>query len=69
MYEAIKKEQFIANRFEASRVFGKEVVSKLIRMKKYRKDLTDFVDELRVSTNFRDRQMYLTIARASFDAD
>jgi hypothetical protein len=30
-----------------SAVFGKHVVAKLIRSKKYRKDLTDFVDELR----------------------
>jgi TATA-binding protein-associated factor Taf7 len=69
LYEAIKKEQFVANRFSAAQIFGKEVVAKLIRTKKYRKDLTDFLDELRTSTNFRDRQMYLTVARATFDAD
>jgi len=52
----------ICSRFELSKVFGKQVIAKLIRSKKYRKDLTDFVDSLRKSTNFRDRQMYLVIA-------
>jgi len=50
-------------------VFGKQVVAKLIRSKKYRKDLTDFVDELRQSKNFRDRQMYLTVAQATYEVD
>ena len=59
----------VASRFELSNVLGKHVVAKLIRQKKYRKDLTDFVDSLRQSTNFRDRQMYLTIAQAAFEAD
>ena len=52
----------IAHRFNVAKVFGKQVVAKLIRQKKYRKDLTDYVDSLRMSKNFRDRQMYLTIA-------
>ena len=56
-------------RFELARVLGGHVVAKLIRQKKYRKDLTDYVDSLRQSTNFRDRQMYLTIAQAAFEAD
>ena len=55
IYEAIKTEQMISSRFELSKVFGNQVVAKLIRQKKYRKDLTDFVDSLRQSTNFRDR--------------
>ena len=59
----------VSDRVSASKVFGSHVVAKLIRSKKYRKDLTDFVDELRVSNNFRDRQMYLYIAGASFDED
>jgi len=49
----------VVSRFEAANVFGRKVVAKLIKSKKYRKDLTDFVDELRKSTNFRNRQMYL----------
>ena len=44
-------------------------MAKLIRQKKYRKDLTDFVDSLRASKNFRDRQMYLTIAQAAFETE
>ena len=48
---------------------GSKVVAKLIRQKKYRKDLTDYVDSLRQSTNFRDRQMYITIAKAAFETD
>ena len=35
----------------------------------YRKRMTDFIDELRVSKTFRDRQMYVIIASATFDAD
>lgn len=59
----------VCSRFAVANVFGKYVVAKLIRSKKYRKDLTDYVDTLRMSTNFRDRQMYLTIAQAAFEAD
>ena len=59
----------IGSRFAVSRVLGGKVVAKLIRSKKYRKDLTDYVDSLRQSTNFRDRQMYLTIASAAFEVD
>lgn len=59
----------IGPRTEVSRVFGRHVVAKLIKQKKYRKDLTDFVDSLRLSKNFRDRQMYLTIAKAAFEED
>jgi len=59
----------VGNRVKVAKVFGSHVVAKLIKSKKYRKDLTDFVDDLRISTNFRNRQMYLYIARATFDAD
>ena len=59
----------IASRFKVAKVFGKQVVAKLIRQKKYRKDLTDYVDSLRVSKNFRDRQCYLTIAKAAFEVE
>jgi len=59
----------VVSRFQAANVFGRKVVAKLIKSKKYRKDLTDFVDELRKSTNFRNRQMYLCIAKATFEED
>ena len=61
--------QMIAHRFNVAKVFGKQVVAKLIRQKKYRKDLTDYVDSLRMSKNFRDRQMYLAIAQAAFEVE
>ena len=83
LYESIKSEQvseniiklnnlcvlnqMVGSRFELSRALGGKVVAKLIRQKKYRKDLTDYVDSLRQSTNFRDRQMYITIAQAAFE--
>ena len=37
----------IGSRFELAKVLGSKVVAKLIRQKKYRKDLTDYVDSLR----------------------
>lgn len=61
--------QMVGSRFELARVFGCRVVAKLIRQKKYRKDLTDYVDQLRQSNNFRDRQMYITIALAAYEVD
>ena len=38
-----------------AKVLGRCVVAALIKQKPYRKLLTDYVDELRLSTNFRDR--------------
>lgn len=55
IYEAIKSEQMVGNRVKVAKVFGTQVIAKLIKSKKYRKDLTDFVDDLRISTNFRNR--------------
>jgi hypothetical protein len=48
---------------------GGKIICPLIKNKKYRKDLTEFLDLLRMSNNFRDRQMYITIAEAAFKAD
>lgn len=45
----------VGNRVKVAKVFGTQVIAKLIKSKKYRKDLTDFVDDLRISTNFRNR--------------
>lgn len=44
-------------------------MSPLIKGKKFRKPLTTYIDILRMSKNFRDRQLYLTIARASYRSD
>ena len=69
LYEAIKGESFIAYRVRMATLLGSKVVAPLIRSKKYRQDLTDFIDELRRSKNFRDRQMYLYVAMAAFKAE
>ena len=45
------------------------MIAPLIKSKKYRQDLTDYVNELRRSKNFRDRQMYIYIAIATFEKD
>jgi len=37
----------ISSRIELSKLLGGSVVAKLIKQKKYRKDLTDYVDTLR----------------------
>lgn len=41
----------------------------LIKQKKYRDALTDFVNKLRLSKYFRDRLMYIETAIATFRAD
>jgi hypothetical protein len=69
LYSMIRKEPYIQFRKDAAIVLGRCVIAPLIKNKKYRKDLTDFTDLLRTSTNFRDRQMYITVAEATFEAD
>ena len=59
----------ISSRIELSKLLGGSVVAKLIKQKKYRKDLTDYVDTLRQSKNFRDRQSYLVVAQTAFEVD
>lgn len=46
-----------------------KVIAPLIKNKKYRVKLTEFLDELRVSKNFRDRQLYLKIAKSAYKVD
>jgi len=50
-------------------VLGKFVIAPLIKSKVYRKKMTDFIDDLRMSKTFRDRQMYVIIATSTFEAD
>lgn len=45
------------------------MVAPLIKSKKYRKTLTCFLDKLKGSPNFRSRQLYLVIAKATFKAN
>jgi hypothetical protein len=57
------------NRKETSKILGTRVIAPLIKNKGHRKKMTDFIDELRTSKTFRDRQMYVIIANATFKAD
>ena len=52
-----------------AKVLGRVVVTALIKQKNYRKLLTEYTDELRLSKNFRDRQMYLVTAKSAFKSD
>ena len=55
LYTAVKLDQMISTRKRMANVLGNKVIGRLIKQKKYRKDLTDFIDSLRTSNNFRDR--------------
>ena len=69
LYKVIKDDPYIQFRKDLASVLGCKVIAPLIKNKKYRKDLTDFLDQLRLSSNFRDRQMYVVIAEATYDGD
>lgn len=45
------------------------MLTPLIKLKKHREHFTDFVNSLRMSKYFRDRQMYITIAKNAFKAE
>lgn len=55
----IESDKIVKNRKRAAKIFGSKVVSPYIKSKKYRKFLTSLIDKLRISKNFRDRQIYL----------
>jgi hypothetical protein len=55
LFKFIKEDQNVNLRKQMSKVLGRCVVAALIKQKPYRKLLTDYVDELRLSNNFRDR--------------
>ena len=59
----------IQSRKTIAKVYGQYVLTPLIKQKKYREPFTDFVNALRMSKNFRDRQMYLAIAKASYKGE
>jgi hypothetical protein len=50
-------------------LYGANVVCPLIKQKKYREGITEYMTTLRTSKVFRDRQMYLHIATAAFHQD
>ena len=53
----------------AAKVLGAKIVAPLIKGKKYRGLLTEYTDKLRTSKNFRDRQVYLTIASSCYSIE
>ena len=53
----------------AGAVLGAKIICPLIKGKKYRSMLTAFTDELRLSKKFRDRQIYIHIAKHTYSAD
>lgn len=53
----------------AGAVLGAKIICPLIKGKKYRSMLTAFTDELRLSKKFRDRQIYIHIAKHTYIAD
>lgn len=69
IFDAIREERSICARVELAKVLGSQVIAPLIKSKKYRKDLTDYINTLRLSKCFRDRQMYIYIAQAAFEKD
>lgn len=51
------------------KVYGCHIIPIFIKQKKYRDYFTDFCNTLRLSKNFRDRQMYIKIAKHSYRTD
>lgn len=65
----IKTANCIATRKGLSHLYGKEILAKVIKQKKYRESFANFCTDLRSSKNFRDRQNYVAIARGAFEHD
>jgi hypothetical protein len=64
--DIIANERAINYKIRAANIMGAKIVANLIKGKKYRALLTDYTDKLRMSKSFRDRQIYLCIARSTF---
>jgi hypothetical protein len=69
LFDIIKNERAIQYKIRAAEVLGSKIVAPLIKGKKYRGILTTFLDELRTSNNFRNRQIYIYVALSTFKAD
>lgn len=69
IFEIIQKERAVNYKIRAANVLGSKVVANLIKGKKYRAILTDFTDKLRLSKSFRDRQIYICVAKSTYQAD
>jgi len=55
LFDIIKNERAINYKLRAANVLGSKIIAPLIKGKKYRQQLTNFIDELRCSKNFRHR--------------
>ena len=66
LFSIITDERAINYKIRAANVLGSKIVAHLIKGKKYRTLLTEYTDKLRLSKNFRDRQVYLSIAISTF---
>ena len=69
LFDIIKKEKAVSYKSRAATVLGAKIVAPLIKGKKYRAMLTTFTDELRTSKNFRERQLYVEVAAATYTID
>lgn len=69
LFDIIENERAINYKIRAANVLGSKIVSTLIKGKKYRAMLTEYTDKLRTSKFFRDRQVYLCVAKATYLAD
>ena len=69
LFDIINNERAINYKIRAANVLGSKVVANLIKGKKYRAVLTEYTDKLRLSKFFRDRQVYLWIAKSTHEAD
>lgn len=69
LFDIIENERAIKYKIRAGQVLGQKIVAPLIKGKKHRLLLTDFTDKLRTSKMFRDRQIYVHIAIATYKGD
>ena len=64
----IVSDTYISTRKSAAKVYGATVIQ-LVKLKKYREVLYEYLTKLRLSKNFRDRQMYVKIAKSALKID
>ena len=69
LMDIINNERAVNYKIRAAEVLGSKIVASLIKGKKYRAILTEYTDKLRVSKFFRDRQVYLCIAKSTYQSD
>ena len=65
----IKSDHVVSSRNIAAKVFGFCVLPQFFKLKKYREPFNVFLNDLRLSKYFRDRQMYIKIAKSAYKAE